>query len=186
MTSPLERLQQLAEAATLSPGPWELIWDQQGIQNMDGSPAPGTVPDRRSFRIVDAERRLLVRIAADPEQTLKAEDMAFIAECRVWVPLLLQAVHALRRAQDDLDQSVKHFERIATQLTGDLREYALQSARAARSGELVARAALAPLAGKPEPSELLPCTCRGDDPEPYCPRHTPLPGEAAAGKPEPE
>lgn len=28
-------------------------------------------------------------------------------------------------------------------------------------------------------SEMLPCTCRHGD-EPYCPRHTPLPGERSA------
>jgi len=26
-------------------------------------------------------------------------------------------------------------------------------------------------------ADLLPCTCHSDDLEPYCPRHTPLPGE---------
>lgn len=29
-----------------------------------------------------------------------------------------------------------------------------------------------------EENMLLPCTCHSDDLEPYCPRHTPLPGEA--------
>lgn len=67
--------------ARLSPRPWKLIWDEQGVKDfVTGEPRPGRAPITRSFRIVDAENRLLVRIAADPEQTLNVEDMQAIVE----------------------------------------------------------------------------------------------------------
>lgn len=74
----IESLRILTLQPTLSPRPWELIFDTQGVKHLDGSPAPGTAPITNSFRILDANGCLLIRIQADPEQTLKAEDMQLI------------------------------------------------------------------------------------------------------------
>ena len=62
-----------------SPRPWQLIYDYVPGKHFDGSPA-GDAIKADSLRIVDADGRLLVRIQADPEQTLKGEDMTLIVE----------------------------------------------------------------------------------------------------------
>ena len=67
-----------------------LIWNEGPVKHFDGSPAPGSAPIPTSFRIVDAERRLLVRIQANPEQTLKVEDMQLIVEAINALPELLK------------------------------------------------------------------------------------------------
>lgn len=74
---------------TTSPRPWALIYDRGHGRRFDGTPVDVIQLD--TLRIVDAENRLLVRIQADPEQTLKAEDMQLIVE----------AVNAYRGAGDE-------------------------------------------------------------------------------------
>lgn len=61
--------------------PWELIFDRAPARDFAGEPLEGvTAPVISSFRIVDADGRLIVRIAADPEQALTVADMALIVE----------------------------------------------------------------------------------------------------------
>ena len=76
-TQPLRRL---IEQHTTSPRPWKLIFDRGSGKDFQGRPCGGVIkPD--TIRIVDADNRLLVRIQADPEQTLKPEDMQLIVAC---------------------------------------------------------------------------------------------------------
>ena len=62
--------------------PWELIFDRAPARDFKtGKTLDGvTAPVASSFRIVDADRRLIVRIAADPEQALTIADMQLIVE----------------------------------------------------------------------------------------------------------
>ena len=90
VTADVQALRQLAQAATK--GPWELIWNEVPAKNFSTGEPQGTCPDPLSLRVVVAEDyRLLIRIAADPEQVLRAEDMAFIAACSPDVILALLA-----------------------------------------------------------------------------------------------
>jgi hypothetical protein len=82
-------LRSLLSQPTLSPRPWELIFNRgSGRRFTSGEPVDG-VPDPNSLRIVDAENCLLIRIAADPEQALKAEDMQLIVAAINALPDLL-------------------------------------------------------------------------------------------------
>lgn len=61
--------------------PWEIIYNRTaGRPFAGGELIPNAAIDPLSLRIVDADRRLLIRIHADPEQALTAEDMALIVE----------------------------------------------------------------------------------------------------------
>lgn len=60
--------------------PWELIYDHKDGYRFDGTLVPDGAIDPRSFRIVDADCRLIARIGADPEQVLTPSEMVLIVE----------------------------------------------------------------------------------------------------------